>query len=304
MPGTFGVRAFFSGGNAGLRQLFPNFKLSPSVGVRQLAANAAISQKYDQLGNFKGVLGPALSDVKANSPTTFVRSFSGGDIHFLDTGQVSADPILETFITYEGTHCFGNPGALKSDSVYLIVSIYPPSNPEQAAVFKIPDDNGGGLIEDFEAGQDSTTGGGVQIFGGQDVGPKSLIISVMVMGDSLLGSSKKVKDAVSKAVHETADKENAAEGQVASPEIIDFLASAFSAVFGGLLNDFGLTDQVRGRPQVIKLRRDTQEDDFVPTRPLQQSGPISFNFATPLLTDGDASYMAFFRVVTRRAVPD
>lgn len=297
MPTTFGVRAFFPGGNNGLRQFFPRFNLTPPVSLRRLTASAAIARKYDQMGNFKGVLGPALSDVQANSPTTFVKSFSGGDIHFLDNGQTSADPILVTTITYEGTHCFGNPGGIKSDSVYLIVSVYPPSNPEQAVVFKIPDDNGGGLIDDFEAGQDSTAGSR-QIFGGEDVGPKSLVISVMVMGDSLLGSSRKVKDAVSKAVHESADQANASEGQVASPEVVDFLASAFSTVFGGLFDDLGLTDQVRGRPQSIKLRRDTQEDDFVPTRPLQQSGPISFNFATPLLTDGDASYMAFFRVVT------
>lgn len=302
MSTAFGVRAFFPGANTGLRQFFARFNLNPPVSLRRLAASAAIASKYDQMENFKGVLGPALSDVKADSPTTFVRSFSGGDIHFLDEGQTTADPILLTKIEYAGTHCFGNPGPLKSDSVFLIVSIYPPSNPDQAVVFKIPDDSGDGLIEDFERGQDSTDGVR-EIYGGEDVGPKSLVISVMVVGDSLLGSSKKVRDAVSKAAHEGADQANAAEGQVASPEVLDFFASAFSTVFGGLADDLGLTDQIRGRPASINLRRDTQANDFVPTHPMQQSGPINFNFATPLLTDGDASYMAFFRVVTSRQTP-
>jgi len=301
MPTAFGLKAFFPGGNSGLRQFFPRFNLTPPVSLRRLAASAAIAGKYDQMGNFKGVLGPALSDTKANSPTTFVRSFSGGDIHFLDNGQITADPILLTTIEYVGTHCFGNPGPLKSDSVFLIVSIYPPSNPEQAVVFKIPDDSGGGLIDDFEKGQDSADGAR-QLSGGQDIGPKSQIISVMVVGDSLLGSSKKVRDAISKAAHEGANQANAAEGQVASPEVLDFFASAFSTVFGGLADDLGLTDQIRGGPGLITLRRDIERDDFIPNHPMQQSGQFNFNFATPLLTDGDASYMAFFRVLTGHEV--
>jgi len=34
--------------------------------------------------------------------------------------------------------------------------------------------------------------------------------------------------------------------------------------------------------------------------PSKQQGPITYNFETPLLTDGDASYKAYFEVITVR----
>jgi hypothetical protein len=293
----FGIRTIFPGAGAGLRQFQSRFQLTPPISVRNLAAHTAIAAKYQQLGNFKGPLGLILSAVKVDVGDAFIRSFSGGDVHFTDNGQTLVNPLFQTTITYVGAHCFGNPAGLGSDSVYLLVSVYPPGNPDQAVVFKIPDDGGAGLINDFERGQDSNDGVRV-IWGGTQKPPQPLVITTMVMGSSLFGDSTKVKEKVKEAVLTAASEANAAEGEVASPSQLDFLANAFATIFGGLLDALGLTDQVRGRPQSIQLRRDTAGDDFIPQAPPKQQGPIRYNFETPLLTDGDASYKAYFNVVT------
>jgi hypothetical protein len=120
------------------------------------------------------------------------------------------------------------------------------------------------------------------------------------MGSSLLGDSARVKDKVKEAVRTAASQANAAEGQVATPSQLDFLAGALSSLLGGAFDAFGLTDQVRGRPESINLSRDPQRDDFVPNAPSKQQGPITYNFETPLLSDGDASYKAYFEVITVR----
>jgi hypothetical protein len=297
MSTSFGFRSLFPGAQAGLRQFAPRFNLSPPISLRALAAHAAIATKYEQLGGFKGALGLALSGVRPDSPSAFSQPFTGGDIHFLDNGQTPVFPIFQTSITYQGAHCFGNPSGLASDSVYLIVSIYPPSNPERAVVFKIPDDGGSHLIDNFEKGQDSTDGIR-EIFGGEKQPPVPLVINTMVMGSSLLGDSQKVKEKVKEAVQQAADQSGTAEGQLASPGVLNFLAGAISSVFGGILDDLGLTDAVRGRPQSIMLRLAPEANDFLPNAPQKQQGPISFNFETPLLTDGDASYKAYFNVET------
>lgn len=245
MPASFGIRALFPGSATGLRQFLTTFHLAPPASVRLLAARAAIAARYEQEKGYKGRLGLVLSDARASSPAAFIQSFTGGDIHF-QNGQTQIPEILQTSITYAGAHCFGNPKLLGSNSVYLIVSIYPPSNPERAVVFKLPDNTGGGLIQDFEKGQDSTDGV-QQIFGGQDQPPVPLVISVMVMGSSLLGDSQKVKNKVVDAVRQGADQVGAAEGQLASPTLLNAFASAFSDILGGVLDGLGLTDQVRGR---------------------------------------------------------
>ena len=65
-------------------------------------------------------------------------------------------------------------------------------------------------------------------------------------------------------------------------------------------DSLGLTDLVRGRAQSINLSRNALRDDFLPNAPSKQQGPITYNFETPLLTDGDASYKAYFEVITVR----
>jgi hypothetical protein len=289
----FGVRSFFPGANAGLRQFLSGFNLTPPVGLRTLTANAAIAARYRSLNGFRGPLGVAMSPVTSEgaSSQAFVQSYRGGDLHFLG-GRTSGDHMKQTTITYKGAHCFGNPGFLKSDSVYVIVSAYSPENRQAANTMKFPDDQGGTLYDDFEQDQDRT-GGIADIWSGP---PQPLVIEPLVMGSSLLGDSQKVKNAIRDAIQKAADSTNAAEGQPATLAQIALLSNAFTSIFAGFLDALGLTDQVRGRPQSISF----QYEDLLALPPAssQHFGIIEYNVESPILTDGDASYKVYFDVRT------
>jgi hypothetical protein len=83
---SFSARSFFPQGTTGLRQLLQNFKLVPPVGLKQLVANIAISNKYGQLHGYTGPMGVALSPVASSGGAEFVQKFEAGGIHFLDPG--------------------------------------------------------------------------------------------------------------------------------------------------------------------------------------------------------------------------
>ncbi|MGA8658110.1 MAG: hypothetical protein WB586_18360, partial [Chthoniobacterales bacterium] len=164
MDTSFGVRSFFPGANNGLRQFLTRFKLNPPVSLRTLVANAAIAQRYEELGHYKGPFGVALSSVQADSPKSFVQSFEGGKLHFSD-GQVSASNQSFITISYQGAHCFGNPKFPRSHSGYVIAIIYVANKKDKAVVVKLPDDQGGGTYDGWDEGVDETQGQGI-VFGG------------------------------------------------------------------------------------------------------------------------------------------
>jgi hypothetical protein len=294
------IKPYFPGAKNGLRQFLPRFNLGAPVSLRTLAANAAIATRYDQMGGYKGPLGFSLSGVFADSPATFDRRFCGGNVRFQGDGSVQMK-LYKGTVTYRGIHCFGNPKGLASNSVYLIVSVYPPGNPGKAEVFKIPDDSGGSVIEGLDQGQDSNNGERV-VYGDDAFGyapPTSLIITTMVMGTSLLGDSQKVKQKVKDAVQQSADQLNAAEGQPATPAQVALFSDTLTGIIVPFLGAIGLTDAVRGRPMAISLTVNDQQNDFAAAPPPSSlhRGPIAYNFETPILTDGDASYKAYFDVV-------
>ncbi len=57
---------------------------------------------------------------------------------------------------------------------------------------------------------------------------------------------------------------------------------------------FGLTDQVRGRPVARTIK--FVDWDALPPPDAKQFGTISFNWETDIMTDGDASYKAYFNL--------
>ena len=185
---------------------------------------------------------------------------------------------------------FGNPGFLKSDSVYVIVSVYSPENRQAVVTMKFPDDSGGGLYDDLEQGQDGTAG----ISDMWVHNPQPLVIEPLVMGSSLLGDSQKVKNAVSDAAKQAADEAAAAEGVPVTNGELDAIGAAVAGIAGALLGSLGLTDGVRGRPQSITLHW----DDLLalPLPSSKQFGSITYNVESPILTDGDASYKVYFDV--------
>lgn len=289
---AFGLRAFFPGANSGLRQFAPRFSLVPPVSLRTLTANAAIGQRYQALNGFRGQLGAAMSPVRAETASSlaFVQHYRGGDLHF-DGGQTAGDNNRAAVVTYKGIHCFGNPAGLASDSVYVIVSVYSPENKGAAVTKKFPDDNGDGLYDNLEQGQDSTAG----VDEMWNHNPQPLIIVPLVMGSSLLGSSQKVKSAVHDAAKQAADQAAAAEGVPVTNAQLDLIGIAVAGIAGALLGSLGLTDQVRGKPQTIELHWDNLL--ALPPVSSQQFGNIKYNVESPILTDGDASYKVYFDVV-------
>ena len=289
---TLAVSRFFPGANSGLLQFAPGYNLTLPVSVRALAANVAIGQRYQALSGFRGPLGVAMSLVIAEDPSsqTFVQHYRGGDLHFDDLGLTSGDNLRAAVVTYKGIHCFGNPGFLKSDSVYVIVSVYSPENRQAVVTMKFPDDSGGGLYDDLEQGQDGTAG----ISDMWVHNPQPLVIEPLVMGSSLLGDSQKVKNAVSDAAKQAADEAAAAEGVPVTNGELDAIGAAVAGIAGALLGSLGLTDGVRGRPQSITLHW----DDLLalPLPSSKQFGSITYNVESPILTDGDASYKVYFDV--------
>jgi hypothetical protein len=288
---TFAVRGFFPGANSGLGQFAKRIKLVPPVSVRALTANAAIAQRYQTLNTFRGPLGVVMSPVipKDASSQAFVQHYRGGDLHFED-GKTRGDNLRAAVVTYKGIHCFGNPGFLKSDSVYVIVSVYSPENTQATVTMKFPDDSGGGLYDDLEQDQDRTSG----VADMWVKNPQPLIIEPLVMGSSLLGDSQKVKNAVSDAAKQAADEAAAAEGVPLTSAELDAIGAAVGGIAGAILGSLGLTDGVRGRPQTITLHW----DDLLALPPAssKQFGKINYNIESPILTDGDASYKVYFDV--------
>jgi hypothetical protein len=155
---------------------------------------------------------------------------------------------------------------------------------------KFPDDTGGGLYDDLKQGQDGTAGV-------EDMwvhSPQPLVIEPLVMGSSLLGDSKKVKEAVHDAAKQAADQAAAAEGVPVTAAELDAIGVLAAGLAGTLLGSLGLTDGLRGRPQSITLHW----DDLLalPAPSSKQFGIIAYNVESPILTDGDASYKVYFDV--------
>jgi hypothetical protein len=291
---TFAVRAFFPGAKSGLLQFAPRFNLAPPVSVRALTANVAIAGKYAEKGGYVGPFGVALSPVLTESPSSFVQSFEGGKLHFTD-GQTNATNQQFITISYKGAHCFGSPKFPRSHSGYVIVIVYVENKKDKATIKKFPDDAGGGTYDGWDEGGDQTAGQGVIFGGDRDTQPPSgVIIETLVMGHEPLGSPEDVKKAINDAVEKAKDEAAAAEGvppDSVPPVVVNVISQGLFAVVDGL---FGLTDQVRGRPVARTIK--FVDWDTLPPPDSKQFGTISFNWETDIMTDGDASYKAYFNL--------
>ncbi|MGA7314393.1 MAG: hypothetical protein WBX22_10505 [Silvibacterium sp.] len=202
----------------------------------------------------------------------------------------------QSFITvsYQGAHCFGSPKFPESHSGYVIVIVYVANKQSNAKVVKLPDDAGGDTYSGWDQSVDQTEGQGI-IFGGtQEDAPTDLVIETLVIGHEPLGDPKGVKQKISDAVQQAGSAASAAEGVPPGgipPAVYDILTAGLFAVVDGL---FGVTDQVRGRPVAKTIKY--ADWDTLPSLDSKQIGNITFNWETDLMTDGDASYKAFFNL--------
>jgi hypothetical protein len=177
----------------------------------------------------------------------------------------------------------------------VVAIIYTANKKDQAVVVKIPDDAGGNVYNDWNSGVDEKQGQAV-IFGNDtNIAPSDIVIETLVIGHEVLGDPQKVKKTIQDAVQKAADEAAAAEGVPpdAIPQVaLDILTTGLFEVVNSL---FGLTDQVRGRPMAKTIK---YKDWFtLPAQDSKQFGPIPYNWETDIMTDGDASYKAYFNLV-------
>ncbi len=259
---------------------------APIVDLRPLAERK-IQEKYIQVGGRKSQLGlpidPSLG-VQHNGQE-FFTAYRGGKIVFTSEGGASAFVTHQTFVVFKGIHCFGKSEAV--DEPYAIVGVYALDAQDSTATKKFP--IGRDSYEDFVASTDATE---ATIVSPNSPGwaPQSLVIVSTVMEQD----SGNPDEATAK-VEAAMDKVAAAAAVIGLPEVSAIIEILDKLGIPGLISDlFGTGDNLIGTQS---LPIDSRE--VVPKRPMQKFGNIEFNFESPLLSDGDASYKLYYEVFVK-----
>jgi len=89
---------------------------------------------------------------------------------------------------------------------------------------------------------------------------------------------------------------------------VDLIIPVMTCVFTGLLKDVGVPELIAGLlgvgDDLIGSQAMTIDiDEQVSKRPMQTFGNIKYNFESPLLSDGDASYKLYYEVFTEEVPP-
>jgi len=292
---AFGVRSVIPNAPSGLRQSVARFSLAPPANLRTLSANVAIAAKYDLLGGFKGPLGVSITSVGAADQGSFAQSFRGGDLRFTADGTTIQDKAIQLQASFQGIHCFGNPGFGKSDSVYAIVVLY---GIEQAALqtLNLPSDGSGGNPDhwdDLEQGQDRTEGQGSLVPVDAPTPPQPVHLSAKLMRCGATGEchSSDTKKAVIAACAGLGSVGGFPIGGLAGAGV----GAAVGAAVGKAIADlFGLSDAEIGTWN--RTFTTVEELLQLPPQNSLRRGPITFNVASDLITDGDASYSMHFNL--------
>jgi hypothetical protein len=248
-----------------------------------------IQQKYVEIGERRSPLGLAIdpSHSVQSSSEGFFRDFRGGQIKITSGGGASAFATHQTIVRFRGIHCFGKSEAV--DEPYAIVGVYAPDARDQTSTKKFPVDKTS--YQDFVASTDASESTDVSPdFPGW--APQSVAISCTVMEHDS-GDPDRVAAAVEDAIKKAANTAGVADDISVFTGILDDLK------IPGLIADLlGVGDDVIGS-QVLQI--DIGEMD--PKRPMQKFGNISFNFESPLLSDGNASYKLYFEVFVQEIGP-
>lgn len=261
-------------------------------------ASAAIDKRYVELGRALSPLGLRLSGgMERQLDGSYQVNFRGGQLNWTsETKDVTGLVTSVAKVTYKGLKCFGRQGGPGADQPYAIVSIVQPdpyiADKQQIVVAstRIPEQ---GTYEGVEDGDINV--GGVKEFWAD--APQDLIIHTTVMEHDN-GDPEKVRAAVEKALRDGADAAAAAASGGAATSVplggdtlqgmaVKWLASAVASVLGS--GD----DPLGSGSMVIKA------EDWITGNlaPLTTEGPMSYNYSQ-YVTDGDASYGAYYEVET------
>jgi hypothetical protein len=263
--------------------------MQPPISLHTLIAAHQIQQKYVEIGERRSPLGrpidPSLS--VQSSGQEFFRNFRGGQIKFTSGSGASAFATHQTIVRFRGIHCFGKSEAV--DEPYAIIGVYAPDAEDQTTKKKFP--SGRTSYENFVASTDASESADVSpSFPGW--APQSVAISCTVMEHDS-GDPDRVAAAVEDAIKKAASTAGAADDV---------------SVFTGLLDDLkipGLIADLLGVGDDVIDSQVLQIDigNMIPKRPMQKFGNIEFNFESPLLSDGDASYKLYFEVFVEKIEP-
>lgn len=249
-------------------------------------AEHEIEQKYRQIGGRRSLLGRSVNpglNVQSNGQG-FFRNFRGGQIKFSSEGGASAFVTHQTFVVFKGIHCFGKSEAV--DEPYAIVGVYALDAQNSTVTKKFPLDRDS--YEDFVASTDQAE---ISIVSPETSGwaPQSLVIVSTVMEHDS-GSPDEAKAKVEGAMNKVA----AAAAAVGVPEVSAVIGIMDDLGIPGLISDLlGMDDDLIGTQS---LAIDANELFGIAKRPMQKFGNIEFNFESPLLSDGDASYKLYYEV--------
>jgi hypothetical protein len=252
-------------------------------------AAAKIKRLHQRLGGTRGPLGNAVSGV-GKEGGVYVRRFDAGEIRWAVDDGAKAYSEYYARILYKGLHCFGETGGLGSDEPYAIVSVYNPASREKVRTYKF------GPYENVDGG--STR---VEILQLWDDAASDIAVHTLVMEHDA-GDHDAVRKAIQDALKKAADAAAAAFGVPTPPEWIDTLTLG---VAEGITSIFGLGDDVVGQDAFLIRRGELVSLAQQPVVALKKFGPIEFNYPTddadrPPISDGDASYKAYFEVVAGR----
>ena len=222
-----------------------------------------------------------------SSGQEFLKNFRGGQITFRSVGGASAFVTHQTIVRFRGIHCFGKSEAV--DEPYAIVGVYAPDSRELTTTKKFPSDRES--YQDFVASAAISESMNIspEIPGWA---PQSVAISCTVMEHDS-GDPDRVAAAVAEAIRTAATTAGGTDDVSVFTGILDDLK-----IPGLIAHLLGVGDDVIGS-QVFQI----DIGEMVPRRPMQTFGNIEFNFESPLLSDGDASYKLFFEVFVQEVPP-
>jgi hypothetical protein len=259
------------------------------LGVDMNAKIAAhqIEEKYRQIGGRQSLIGRPVdpSVIVQSDGQGFFRDFNGGQIKITSEGGASAFVTHRTVVRFRGIHCFGKSEA--TDEPYAIVGVYASDARDKIVVKKFP--VGRDSYTDFVASTDASESEEISL----DWAPQTLVIVSTVMehdsGDPDRVAAK-VEDSLKKAAIDAG----------ADPAEV--------SVFTGILDDLGIpgliADVLGVGDDLIGIQTlQLNSTDIIPNRPMQQFGNISWNFDSPLLSDGDASYKLYYEVFIEEVQP-
>lgn len=262
--------------------------LAPPVDDQRGIATQMIRAKYQQIGERLSPLGrPLTPDAPVQTDgNMFFTDYRGGRISFSVKDGVLAHATFVTTVRYKGIHCFGKSEAV--DEPYAIVGVYTPDSTETTITKKFP--VGATSYTDFVASTDASESIDVRTM----ATPQDIAISCTVMEHDS-GDPDRAAAAVEGALKKAAGD----AGVVDAADISVFTGVLDDLKIPGLIaNVLGVGDDVIGS-QTLQIHYTELE----PKPPMQQFGNIFFNFQSPLLSDGDASYKIYFEVFTQEIDP-